>query len=211
MQGCEWYKEANRWPSSEPSIKWMKGCTRVTGALTPTENQVTGGGTCTNDVIGYTWLTWTVSMKVGLLIWMETEGLLIQNGRRASSPLCERTDGHCTFARLPAVSKPLRCNILFSRLNTSHLHNIQYMGMDYISCFLARSQNCEKRLLASSCLSVRMEQLGYHRKDYHETGYLCIFRKSVTKIQLSLKPDRENGYFTWRPIYTDDHISLSSS
>ena len=46
----------------------MKGCTRVTGALTPTENQVTGGGTCTNDVIGYTWLTWTVSMKVRLLI-----------------------------------------------------------------------------------------------------------------------------------------------
>jgi len=100
----------------------MKGCTRVTRALTPTENQVTGGGTCTNDVIGNTWLTWTVSMKVGLLIWMETEGLLILNGRRASSPLCERTDGHCTFASLPAVSKSVRHNIFFSEVSTLPIH-----------------------------------------------------------------------------------------
>jgi len=48
-----------------------------------------------------------------------------------------------------------------------------------------RSQNCEKRLLASSCLSVcmavRMEQLGSHKS-------LCLpiffFRKSVDKIRI---------------------------
>jgi hypothetical protein len=34
--------------------------------------------------------------------------------------------------------------------------------------FLARSQNCEKRLLASSCLSVCMEQHGSHWTDFHE-------------------------------------------
>jgi hypothetical protein len=38
--------------------------------------------------------------------------------------------------------------------------------------FQARSQNCEKRLLASSCLSVhqsvRIEQLGPHWMDFHE-------------------------------------------
>ena len=29
-------------------------------------------------------------------------------------------------------------------------------------------QNCEKRLLATSCPSVRMEQLGSHWTDFHE-------------------------------------------
>ena len=30
--------------------------------------------------------------------------------------------------------------------------------------------------------------------------YLNIFRKSVDKIQVSLKSNKHNGYFTWRPI-----------
>ena len=34
--------------------------------------------------------------------------------------------------------------------------------------FQARPQICEKRLLVSSCLSVRMEQLGYRWTDFHE-------------------------------------------
>jgi hypothetical protein len=37
--------------------------------------------------------------------------------------------------------------------------------------FQARSQNCEKRVLGSSCLSIRlsirMEQLGSHWMDFH--------------------------------------------
>ena len=43
--------------------------------------------------------------------------------------------------------------------------------------------------------SVHMEQLGSHWKDLHEI-YLRIFRKSVDKIQVSLKSDRNKGYFT---------------
>ena len=44
--------------------------------------------------------------------------------------------------------------------------------------FQARSQKCEKQLLASSCLSVRMGQLDSHWTDFHEILYLIIFRKS---------------------------------
>jgi hypothetical protein len=33
------------------------------------------------------------------------------------------------------------------------------------------------------------------------------FRKS---IELSLKSNQNNGYFTWTTVYTSDHISLSS-
>ena len=38
--------------------------------------------------------------------------------------------------------------------------------------------------------SVRMEQLGTHWTDFHEILYLSITRKSVEKIQVSLKSDK---------------------
>jgi hypothetical protein len=41
--------------------------------------------------------------------------------------------------------------------------------------FWARSQKCEKRLLASSCPSVRKEQLGSHWTDFDETCDLSLF------------------------------------
>jgi hypothetical protein len=44
-------------------------------------------------------------------------------------------------------------------------------------------------------LSVRMEQLGSHWKNFHEILYLSIFRKSVMKNQVSLKSDKNKGYF----------------
>ena len=40
---------------------------------------------------------------------------------------------------------------------------------------------------------------------------LNIFRRSREEIQVSLKADRNDWYFTWIPIYMFDHISLSSS
>ena len=40
---------------------------------------------------------------------------------------------------------------------------------------------------------------------------MSIFRKSVDKILVSLKSDKNNGYFTWRPIYIFNQISLNSS
>jgi len=40
---------------------------------------------------------------------------------------------------------------------------------------------------------------------------LKIFRKSIGKIQVSLKSDKNKENFTWRPIYIYDHISFSYS
>ena len=45
-------------------------------------------------------------------------------------------------------------------------------------------------------LLVRMEQLGCHRTDIHEIWYVSILRKSVEKIQVSLKLDKNSGYCT---------------
>jgi len=41
-----------------------------------------------------------------------------------------------------------------------------------------------------------MEQLGSHWTDLHEILYLGILRKPVEKIQVSLKLDNNNVYFT---------------
>jgi hypothetical protein len=51
-------------------------------------------------------------------------------------------------------------------------------------------------VLPSDCT----EQLCSHGTDCHEILHLRIFRKSVEKIQVSLKSDKIKGYFTWRPI-----------
>ena len=72
--------------------------------------------------------------------------------------------------------------------------------------------NCEKRPLASSCLfvrlSARMEQLGFHWTTLLEIWYLSISGKFVEKIQVLLKSNKNNGYFTWRSICIFDRISL---
>jgi hypothetical protein len=84
--------------------------------------------------------------------------------------------------------------------------------------FEALSQNGEKRLLTSSCLSVRPPThlsvcphgiLSSHCTHFHLIWYLRIFRKSVMKIKVSLKPYKNEGQFTWRPIYIFFIISRS--
>ena len=65
---------------------------------------------------------------------------------------------------------------------------------------------------ASSHLSVRMEQLDSHWTDFHEIWCAIISqKKSLEIIQVSSKSDKNNGYFTWRPIYIFNNISLNCS
>jgi hypothetical protein len=40
---------------------------------------------------------------------------------------------------------------------------------------------------------------------FHEIWCTGIFRKSIKKIQVPLKSNKNNGYFTWRPIYIFDY------
>jgi len=51
-------------------------------------------------------------------------------------------------------------------------------------------------------MSVRpLKQLSSHWTDYHAMVNLSIFQKPVKKIEVTLKIDKNNGYFTWRPIF----------
>jgi hypothetical protein len=51
----------------------------------------------------------------------------------------------------------------------SDVLSIKFLTSSGVARFKARWQNCEKRLLASSCLSVRKEQLGSQWTDFDET------------------------------------------
>ena len=79
----------------------------------------------------------------------------------------------------------------------------QWYGRIYVAFsennLWVRSQNCEKRLLASSCLSVRMEQLRFHLMDFREIRYVRICRKFAEK-GCSIKIGQEWRYFTCRPL-----------
>jgi hypothetical protein len=67
-------------------------------------------------------------------------------------------------------------------------------------------QNCEKKLLVSSCPSVRLS--AWNNRFWWNLRY--EFLENVKKIQVSLKSDKNNGCFTWRPMYFSD-ITLNYS
>jgi len=55
-----------------------------------------------------------------------------------------------------------------------------------------------------------MEQLGFRRTRFYTILYASISRKSTKKIQVSLKSNKKNGYFTRRPMYIGANILLNS-
>jgi hypothetical protein len=60
-------------------------------------------------------------------------------------------------------------------------------------------------------MSVRMKQLGSHWTDFYEIRYLSVSRKPVEEIQVLLKSDENNGYFTRRRFHVYDNVSFNSS
>jgi hypothetical protein len=76
--------------------------------------------------------------------------------------------------------------------------------MQFYASFLGAFMKLRKAdyWLCHVCPSARMEQLGSNWTDFHDIGYLSVFfRKFAQKIQVSLKSDNNNFYFTCRPIY----------
>jgi len=59
------------------------------------------------------------------------------------------------------------------------------------------------------CPSVRTKQLGSHWTDFHEIWYLNSFRKSVGKIQVSLRSAKHNA--TGRTDWTDPRTAVITS
>jgi hypothetical protein len=88
----------------------------------------------------------------------------------------------------------------------------------FISIYLSLFRHVRKIMKSDSfimslsiCPSVHMEQLSFLWTDFHEIWYSNIIWKFVKRIQVSLKSDKNNRYFTWRPTHISDNNLLSSS
>jgi len=68
-------------------------------------------------------------------------------------------------------------------------------------------QKATLNFVLSVCPSVHMEQLRSQWMDFHKIWYLSIFWKSVMKIQVWLKSDKNNWCFMLWPM----HIMISCS
>jgi len=74
-------------------------------------------------------------------------------------------------------------------------------------------------LVMSVCLSICLSDCPsvrpyiWNNKPHTRRIFMefVIFRKSAQKIEVSLKSDKSNRYFTWRPIYIYDNISFNYS
>jgi len=77
--------------------------------------------------------------------------------------------------------------------------------------FWARSQNSEKRLLASSCLSAWNNSAPTGRILTRKFTFEYFSKICVEKIRVSLKHDKNNGYFAPIPLYFHVNISQNSS
>ena len=53
-------------------------------------------------------------------------------------------------------------------------------------------------------MPVHMEQLSYHLTKFHEILHTSIFLNRVEKIQVNLKSDKNNGYFTCKFLFIYD-------
>jgi hypothetical protein len=79
----------------------------------------------------------------------------------------------------------------------------------------ARSQNYERRLLASSglfvCLSVPMHGTTRLLLDGFSWNLIFeYFSKICRENSNFIKTDQNKGHFTWKPTYSYDHMSLNS-
>ena len=67
-----------------------------------------------------------------------------------------------------------------------------YLNVCWVGAF-AKLRKATISFVVSVCLSVRIDQLGSHWRDFHEILYFKICRKSVGKVQVLLKFDNNNG------------------
>ena len=96
---------------------------------------------------------------------------------------------------------------LFMFFTTAHCQTLSWVR------FLGAFTKLRKAAISfgvSVCLSVRMEQLEFHRKDFNEMWYLRICRQSAEKVRVSLNFDKNNGHFTEGPMQINGSTSFSS-
>ena len=119
----------------------------------------------------------------------------------------------------PPSPRPKANGALKARINDSlKLHNYNekffYGGILKLVVFIGRFRKIAKSdsYLRRVCPSVRPHGTARLSLDEFLRNFIFEnFSKICRKVQVSLKPDNNNGYFAWRPVYIYENISLYSS
>ena len=89
-----------------------------------------------------------------------------------------------------------RQDVSFSGVLNHQQHRCENLKTHFLGPF-AKLRKATISFVMSVCpSSVHGEQLGSHWTDSDKTWYLSLFRKSAVKIQVSLKSNKNSGYFT---------------
>ena len=89
-----------------------------------------------------------------------------------------------------------------SNLSSELKYHVQFSGD------IVKLQKAAISIVMPVCLFIWMEQLSPYLTEFYEIWYSSIFQKLTKKIQVSVKSEKNDGHYTWKPIYIFDHISL---
>ena len=125
----------------------------------------------------------------------------------------QRSDSGC-FS-LPFVAREIktyynRISVRASRLPLRYNRSLS-SSITLLYTYFRRTRKIALRSVLSVRTSVSMQQFGSHWTDFHGILYLSFFLKSIKKIQVSLKSDKNTGYFPCGSTYIFDHVSLNYS
>jgi hypothetical protein len=100
----------------------------------------------------------------------------------------------------------------FSEICTKYINTLRYQNVEFLGAF-AKFRKTTISFVISVRLSVRLSTWNNSAatgRIFMEFDIWAFFEKSIQKMQVSLQADKINKYFTWRRLYTYDHISLNS-
>jgi len=97
-----------------------------------------------------------------------------------------------------------------SEIHTKHINTLCGQNVELLGP-VAQLRTATVGFVMTVRLSARMKQLGSHRTNFHEISELRIFLKSVEKIQVPLKSDKNNARFTCRPTHMYGQMSRGSA
>ena len=123
------------------------------------------------------------------------------------------TDLHLAL-RLKMTQAQISLPLMEFFLGGGGVHKDGFISNGIYLLFSGSSQNCEKRLLASSSVRPSLYTPSWNNsaldwKDFHEYWDLRTFQIYVKKFPLQTY--KYNGYFTWRLMSFYDNISLNYS
>jgi len=123
----------------------------------------------------------------------------MQNGKQKNNVFYHHSQGHeksvnirifdCTTDRWSALT-----NAPFKRIILHFPHGKNFWS--FAGAFAKLREVTISFVMSVRLSAHRHEHFSYHYTDFQKILYLNFFRKYAEKIQVSLKPDKDNGYFT---------------